>query len=84
MYLYVGDVLKLIRLPTSFPISSWSEVFQRNVMFAVSSGVIERSDSLSMEYWEKFLSENKEKGCKRNNPCSMRYARFGRMKPVMF
>ena len=53
-------------------------------MFAASSSVIVRSESLSMESWEKFLQENKGKGWRRKDSGSMRYGWFGRSEPVIF
>ena len=53
--LFVGDVSKHRRFPTSFSRSYWSVVLQRNLMFAASSGIIVRSDILSMESCEKVL-----------------------------
>ena len=53
-------------------------------MFATSSGVIVRSESLSMESWEKFLQENKGKGWRSKDPGIMRYAWFGRSESVIF
>ena len=52
---FFGDVPKQIRSPTSFSRSPCSVVLQRNLMFAASSGVILRSESLSMDYWGKIL-----------------------------
>ena len=50
------------RLPTSFYRYSWSVVFQRNLMFAASSGVIVKSKTLSMESWEKFYKRIRGRG----------------------
>ena len=53
--IFLGGVMKQMRLPTSYSRSSWSMELQRNLMFATSSGVIVRSESFSMESWEKVL-----------------------------
>ena len=53
--IFIGGVMKRMIFQTSSSRSSWSVEFQRNLMFATSSGVIVRSESFSMEPWEKFL-----------------------------
>ena len=53
--MFLGGFMKQMRLPTSSSRSSWSVELQRNLMFATSSGVIVRSESFSLESWEKFL-----------------------------
>ena len=52
---FLGGVMKYMILPTSYSRSSWSVELQRNLMFATSSDVIVRSESFSMESWEKVL-----------------------------
>ena len=47
--------MKQMRLPTSYSIYSWSVELQINPMFSTSYGVIVRSESFSMESWEKVL-----------------------------
>ena len=53
--MFLGGVMKYMIFPTSSSRSSWSVELQRNLMFATSSGVIVRSESFSMDSWEKFL-----------------------------
>ena len=53
--IFVGGVMKQMRFPKYSSRSSWSVELQRNLMFATSSGVIVRSESFSMDSWEKFL-----------------------------
>ena len=48
-------VVKQRRLPTSSSRYSCGVELQRNLIFAASSGVIVRWESLSMESWGKFL-----------------------------
>ena len=52
---FLGGVMKQMRLPTSYSRYSWSVELQRNPLFATSYGIIVRSKSFSMEFWEKVL-----------------------------
>ena len=53
--MFLGGVMKQMILPTSYSRYSWSVKLHRNPMFATSYGVIVRSESFSMESWEKVL-----------------------------
>ena len=53
--MFLGGVMKQMRLPTSSSRSSWSVELQKNLMFATSYDVIVRSESFSMESWQKVL-----------------------------
>ena len=75
--LFVVGVLKQRIFPTSSSRSSWGVALQRYLMFANSSGVIVRIESLSMDSWGKVLYENMWKGWMRKDPSSMRYTWVG-------